>query len=200
MLRGILLQLVVFTAIPFLYWLFKRRKQTGFFSYVGLIRPRKTAPLANILLFAASYMIVYGLVHFVPFIAALTQPSASAYTTLSVGTLVIGLLTCFVQQALAEEVLFRGFIGKRFIARAGFAWGNLLQAMVFGAVHVLLSISSERNMVSYLLIFASITAGGWLLGYVNEKLFGGSILPSVLLHGTGNFIMILSVMLRPLWA
>ena len=39
---------------------------------------------------------------------------------------------------------------------------------------------------------AGTAAGGWLLGYLDEKLSKGSIIPSILLHGFGNFIMVLS--------
>lgn len=32
------------------------------------------------------------------------------------------------------------------------------------------------------------TAGGWLLGYIDEKKYNGSIIPSILLHGLVNFV------------
>lgn len=39
------------------------------------------------------------------------------------------------------------------------------------------------------LIFIFTGMGALLLGLLNEKIFNGSIIPSILLHGTGNFIV-----------
>lgn len=192
LIQSIVMQLVVFCIVPFLYWLIRRRKQASFFRYVGLTLPRKAGKTAEIAVFALGYIVVYGIVHFVPAIAALTQPSASAYAGLGAAALVPAVFVCFVQQGLAEEILFRGFIGKRFDAKFGFAAGNVAQATVFGLVHVLLSVSNERDFLAYAIIFVSTAAGGWLLGFLTEKLCGGSIFPGILLHGLGNYIMILT--------
>lgn len=193
LIRSILLQVITFCSIPFIYWLLKRRKEISFSRYVGLIQAKKTTKNIVIGIFACSYIIVYGIVHFIPAISALTQPSASAYAGMGTAAILPALFVCFIQQGLAEEVLFRGFLGKRFKSKFGLNWGNALQAIVFSLVHVLISISDDKNMLSYLVIFVSITAGGWLLGYLDEKLYDGSIIPSILLHGLGNYIMILSV-------
>ena len=99
----------------------------------------------------------------------------------------------FIQQAMAEEILFRGFIAKRLIAKTGLLARNLIQAAIFGSIHVLFSMSDSRNLMAYSIIFISTAAGGWLLGCLSEKLYNGSIIPSILLHGFGNFIMVLSV-------
>jgi membrane protease YdiL (CAAX protease family) len=37
-------------------------------------------------------------------------------------------------------------------------------------------------------VFAFTGVGALLLGWLNEKIFNGSIIPSILLHGAGNFI------------
>ena len=103
------------------------------------------------------------------------------------------LLISFIQQAFAEEVLFRGFIAKCLVERLGIMTGNIVQAIIFGLIHVFLSSADNRNLFVYMIIFISTATGGWLLGYLNEKLFNGSIIPSILMHGTGNFIMLLSV-------
>ncbi|MFA9466220.1 MAG: lysostaphin resistance A-like protein [Velocimicrobium sp.] len=194
LLRSIIMQLVVFSIIPFLYWFIKERKNTSFFSYIGLVRLQTTESIQSILLIIICYIIVYGIVHFTP-IAILTQPSANAYEGTGIIAIIPAFFVCFIQQALAEEVLFRGFIGKRLISKVGLNTGNTLQAGIFGATHVLLSISDEKTTGAYLIIMVSITAGGWLLGYLDEKIFKGSIVPSILLHGLGNYIMILSVAL-----
>lgn len=187
------MQVILCCSIPLIYWLLKRRKEISFFRYVGLIQVKKTGKVIKIAVFACSYIIVYGIVHFIPTISALTQPSATAYEGVGTAAIIPAIFVCFIQQGLAEEVLFRGFIGKRLYSKMGFTCGNVIQAIVFSLLHVLLSISNDKDIISYLIIFVSITVGGWLLGYLNEKLCGSSIIPSILLHGLGNYIMILSV-------
>ena len=167
------------------------KKKDFFFSYTGLYHPQRTAGIYSILIFAVMYLAVYGIVHFTP-IAALTQPSAGAYAGLGISAVIPALLVSFIQQAFAEEMLFRGFIGKRLISKIGLPSGNSLQAIIFGFMHVLFSVSDERNFLSYLIILISTASGGWLLGYMDEKLCKGSLIPSILLHGLGNFIMVLS--------
>lgn len=193
LIKSILLQVVLFCSVPLIYWSLKRRKEISFFRYVGLIQAKKTGKLVEIAVFAWSYILVYGIVHFIPVISALTQPSANAYEGVGAAAIIPAIFVCFIQQALSEEVLFRGFIGKRLNSKMGFNYGNAIQASIFSLIHVLLSVSNDKDIVSYLIIFVSITAGGWFLGYLNEKLCGGSIIPSILLHGLGNYIMILTV-------
>ena len=40
-----------------------------------------------------------------------------------------------IQTGLSEEILFRGFLGKRLIAKFGFAVGNVVQGLLFGTLH-----------------------------------------------------------------
>lgn len=187
-----MLQVALFCGIPIIYWFVRRRRETPLRRYLGLVAPRKTANVSQIAVFSLGYIAVYVIVHFIPTVAALTQPSASAYEGMGVAAIIPAILVCFVQQALSEEVLFRGFIGKRLNSLLGFAYGNVVQAVIFSGAHVLLSVSETKGPASYLIIFTSIALGGWLLGYLNERLCGGSLVPSILLHGLGNYIMILS--------
>jgi len=46
------------------------------------------------------------------------------------------LIIAWLKTSLAEEIFFRGFIGKRLIDRLGFLRGNGLQSVIFAAVHV----------------------------------------------------------------
>ena len=40
----------------------------------------------------------------------------------------------------------------------------------------------------HLIMFVFTGVGALLLGFVNEKIYNGSIIPSIILHGAGNFI------------
>ncbi|MBQ6815492.1 MAG: CPBP family intramembrane metalloprotease [Lachnospiraceae bacterium] len=190
--RSVLLQLIVFCLIPFIYWLIRARKKSSFFKYIGMYAPQKATSVRMFIIFTIIYVVIYGIVHFTA-ISKITQPSADSFKGLGLMAVIPALLVSFIQQATAEEILFRGFIMKRLISRTGLFVGNIIQAAFFGSIHVLFSISDSRNLMAYAIIFTSTAAGGWLLGYLSEKLFNGSIIPSILLHGFGNFIMVLSV-------
>jgi membrane protease YdiL (CAAX protease family) len=77
-------------------------------------------------------------------------------------------------------------LGKRLIAFFGFGWGNLLQASVFGLVHLgcLWGESYPHPVQLNCVIFATVM--GWVFGYLNERLGNGSILPSWWMHGLIN--------------
>ncbi len=190
--RSVLIQLIVFCIIPFIYWLIRGRKKSSFFKYIGMYAPQKATSVKMIVTFMIIYIVIYGIVHFTA-ISKITQPSAESFMGLGLVAVIPAFFVSFIQQAMAEEILFRGFIAKRLISRTGLFAGNIIQAAFFGSIHVLFSISDSKNLMAYIIIFISTAAGGWLLGYLSEKVFNGSIIPSILLHGLGNFIMVLSV-------
>ncbi len=192
MIRSILIQLIIFCIIPFTCWLIRERKKCRFFEYIGVYAPKKTTSIRMLTIFAAIYILIYWMVHFTA-ISKITQPSADTFKGLGLVAVIPAFFVSFIQQAMAEEILFRGFIMKRLVAKAGLLAGNIIQAAIFGSIHVLFSISDRRNLIAYAIIFLSTSAGGWLLGYLSEKLFNGSIIPNILLHGAGNYIMALSV-------
>lgn len=51
-------------------------------------------------------------------------------------SLPFGLLIIAVIPAIAEEIVFRGIIGRGLVARWGMRWGVLLTSMLFAAIHV----------------------------------------------------------------
>lgn len=97
-------------------------------------------------------------------------------------------LKALVQTSLSEEILFRGFVAKRLISWIGFTWGNLLQALLFGSVHLLLFIGQEFSypVAAGVVLFTGL--GGWTSGFLNERVGNGSILPSWWMHGITNAI------------
>ncbi|MFZ1993497.1 MAG: CPBP family intramembrane glutamic endopeptidase [Solirubrobacteraceae bacterium] len=84
--------------------------------------------------------------------------------------------------AITEEILFRGLIAGVLIRRYGFAAGNLLQALIFFAPHLLLLVVSTAI---WPLLPVQLVAG-WLLGLLREK--SGSIGPSSLAHVAANLL------------
>ena len=82
--------------------------------------------------------------------------------------------------ALAEEMLFRGFLAGLLFRRFGFTTGNAIQAAVFLAPHMLLLLV---NTSLWPILPLQLTAG-WVLGWLRYR--SDSIGPPWLLHSLTN--------------
>lgn len=240
-----IIQLGVFTLIPFLYWLISARNKESFFTWIGLIKPKpENRALLFILLVGFAFVWYVSLIllvsipimwwftgnkeNFIDWLGLktiTTQYKPASLIFLGVlllgnygafdvfftlgdvgsiitetdgfiqgelyGTGVVGLVSAFsmafIQTGLSEEILFRGFIGKRASAKMGFIAGNLLQGILFGLVHGIPAFFFTGNLM--LATWATIATGiaGMLLGYL-MKVSGGSIILCWLVHALGNFI------------
>lgn len=65
-----------------------------------------------------------------------------------------------------------------------------MQAVLFGLMHnaLLLLAGLHVGLWYHTLMFLFTGAGALLLGWLNEKIYNGSIIPGILFHGAGNFI------------
>lgn len=180
-------QLGLILVLPLVWWALTARRVTGFASWIGLRRPswsgRRTrlgvAILAWVMIGAVSTALLESLSGQVP---------AARFVGQGFGGIIPVLLFAIVQTSLAEEIFFRGFLGKRIIARRGFAFGNCAQAIAFGILHVAL-FASFADPVRLLLIGILTGASGWIAGWINEKGAGGSILPGWALHASANLLV-----------
>ena len=82
--------------------------------------------------------------------------------------------------ALAEEMLFRGFLAGLLFRRFGFTTGNAIQATLFLAPHLLLLLVSTSL---WPILPLQLTAG-WVLGWLRQR--SNSIGPPWLLHSLTN--------------
>jgi membrane protease YdiL (CAAX protease family) len=185
------IQVAIFSAIPVIYFAATRRSLRGLPEYLGLTRPAgRTVLLALVLALpnigvAASESVMSLLVQ------DGTVSGQFVGHPLSLGIAVVILSEALIKTSLSEEIFFRGFVAKRAIQRFGFQRGNLLQAVIFGAVHspiyfLIPETSQTWDVMVFLVIFP--TLAGWFFGFLNEKLGNGSILPSWIMHGCGNVI------------
>ncbi len=95
-----------------------------------------------------------------------------------------------MKTALAEEIFFRGFIAKLFVRWMGPVPGNILQALVFALVHVLLFRALTHTPTPTLAILFALTfMAGWSIGHIKERYASGSIVPGWLAHGFGNTVV-----------
>ena len=190
-----LLQIGAFAALPFGTYLLTRRRAGGFLAYVGLRPPPRQALGAAAAVAALFTGITLALFRTGPLHDLAVAPNtvighlrAPRPPSMTLAALAIYAL---LQTSLAEELLFRGFIAKRLIARLGFGTGNAVQALLFASVHLLLFVGPGARAFSAgvaAALAATAGLGGWLFGYVNERRGNGSIVPSWAAHGATNFI------------
>lgn len=180
------LQVVVFSLIPFFWWLCTARKKEGFLSWVGLKKPVTENWKRWLLAVAATWVVLFAVGQLTVLLRGELEVT-SAYAGMGAAAIPGILVFSFGQTALSEEILFRGFLLKRLASRFGFSRANLIQATVFGVIHLvevlfLMDIGFLAGVV--LVVYPMLAA--ILLAYVNEKLSGGSILPGWLIHGCLN--------------
>jgi len=240
-----ILQLGLFSLIPFLWWLIFARKKEKFFKWIGLIKPCQENR-------ALIFLIIFGLLGLgfgslillvaIPILWCFTGREESfldwlglktitarykSATLIFVGVLIVGGLVeyssifgiedvgniitefdgfvagdlygigaigiiyafffAFIKTGLSEEILFRGFIGKRASALLGFTAGNLVQGVIFGLLHGVPAFIITGDPLFAIWVTIATSSTGVLFGYL-MKVSGGSIILCWLVHGVGNFI------------
>lgn len=181
-----IIQVILFSLIPFIWWLITARRKESFFSWIGLKKPSKSfkSLLPYILVIfivceALGLLLYNGLLR--------TDWNTSQFAGAGAAGIPCALIYSYIQTAFSEEILFRGFIQKRLQHVMDFKIAAVIQGILFGAIHVVLSlnyITFAQGVV--LLLYPMITA--ILMAFINEKKADGSILPSWLIHGTLNTI------------
>lgn len=180
------IQIIVFSMVPFLWWIISARKKVPFFKWIGLKRfhiNRKgkfaSLFLITVILFSAfSFLLL-------PMLSVSADLATSQFAGKGTAAIIPAFVYAFLQTGLSEEILFRGFFGKRLINRFGFPSGNILQAILFGSLHgaMLVSVAGIGKAV---VVIAFTGAVGWMMGYMDEKQSDGSILTSWAMHGMAN--------------
>jgi membrane protease YdiL (CAAX protease family) len=190
---SVILQLLLFTLIPFLVYCFKFKKAKGFLNYIG-IKNSNNSTNAIALLAGLVLSILFLIIVFIneEFKMIFLNPESVTgkiklidNKTLAAFTI---LMVAIFKTALAEEILFRGFIAKRLIFITNFYTGNIIQSLIFGAIHVLLFITITQNLIVHLIMFLFTSIIAYISAYLNEKKANGSILPGIIIHSTSNII------------
>ncbi len=183
---GAVVQVIIFALIPFIFWLVSSRKEVSFFKYIGLkgfgLSNKKT--VASLLLTSVLFSVLAVFV-----LKSLDVSTLATSELVNTGMLLVPsvLIYAFIQTALSEEILFRGFILKIIAKKYGFMKANLIQSILFGLLHSFLLLGS---MSTFKVMLIALFTGslGWLMGYINEKLADGSIIPSWIIHGVSNVV------------
>lgn len=186
--------MILLISLPFIWWFAKWRKEESFFKWIGLYKPKLTAKWWVVAVFAALYALNYFFDYriLIPEADVAVLNAKNAVSTLSAssfGSVTASFIVNVFANGLCEEVFFRGFITKRAISKTGFWPGVLLPSALFAIVHNILWIAGglDISIMTHIIMFMMTFAGAILLAYINERIFNGSIIPSFLLHGLGNF-------------
>lgn len=192
-----IVNLIVFSLLPIIWWFFRHRKEEGFFRWIGFFKPQLKSKWWVLLIFAILYYFFYNF-DFTQFVSPETleyiensaSVSANVFAGIGVAAILPAFIENFIANGVAEEILYRGFLCKRLISKIGLVKGIILQAVLFGLMHNILYILAglDVGLWYHILTFIFTGMGALLLGWLNEKIFNGSIIPGILLHGAGNFI------------
>jgi len=179
-------QIILFSIIPFVWWLICGRKEHNFLGWLGLKRPVIRNKIKCIITFLAA-LIILLIPSFIiiPLFIDKSAMATSQFSGEGISALIPALIYAFLQTGFSEELFFRGFLTKRLIHKFGFLAGNTVQGLLFGLVHGIMFISKAGLLGTVIIITLTGTVG-FLMGFLNEKQSNGSIFSSWLLHGCAN--------------
>ena len=134
---GALVQVLLFSLIPLIFWLIFVRRKQNFFKWIGIKKIKhegKWWGTACAILFATGLYI--GLTSFaIRFLPEGVTTAGSDFAGKGFAAFPAVLAYGFIRTGLSEEIVFRGFLLKRFGAKFGFITGNIIQAILFGMMH-----------------------------------------------------------------
>lgn len=183
--------------LPLIWWLIFARRD-NFFNWAGLKKISGRWKEIVLLAFFFFTLTAVSQTYITPRLLPPGVTVAEQYAGMGLAALFPAF--CFgLSTGLGEEIFWRGFLGKRLCAKLGFFTGNTMQAFLFGLLHgagfvvmfIMIGLDISTARLITIGVMATILAGfgAWLLGYLTEKSAGGSIIPAILVHGTGNFLL-----------
>ena len=180
-----LLEIILFSLLPFLFWCFSARKQERFTDWIGLKKIKGVKKTALAIILVTVFYLAISLV----FLKGLNniESATSEFQGLGFAALPAIFIYAVFNTSLPEEILFRGFILKRLANKIGFTKANFIQGILFGILHGVMFFPLVGNLKSILIILLT-SLIALSMGYINEKLSGGSIIPSWIIHAFSNLI------------
>lgn len=188
-------QLAASLLIAVIVYLFAGRRRGNFFVFTGLIVPPRRAIAIASLTALVLVPLTIALFHFTDLGEAGAADNTVAGKIRALGwsgeTVGVIFITAFFKTALAEEIFFRGLIAKGLIRWLGLGVGNILQAIIFGSVHLLIFIvpgGPEFKPLTAAALFGLPALAGWIIAQINETAGKGSIFPGWIIHALGNAV------------
>lgn len=178
-----IIQIILFTLIPFIWWLVTARKKEKFTAWIGLKKPEGGKKTVAATAFVTVAFLLLGA--FTLYILRDIETATSEFVGLGAQAIPGILVYAILNTSFPEELLFRGFLLKRMSNKFGFSTANIIQAILFGFMHGAMFISIT-GIVKAIIIIAFTSAIAWCMGYINEKNANGSIIPSWTIHAISN--------------
>ena len=196
---GSVMQVLLFALVPLIVWFATARGKESFFTWIGLKKPVCGKVVKAVLLtLAAALAYIGALTLCVKLLPEGVTTAGSQFAGQGLAALPSAFFYSVLRTALAEELLFRGFILKRTQDRFGFMAGNSVQALLFGLMHGIPFGFVTHNAAAFLLLTLIPGLFGWYQGWLNEKQCGGSIVPGWLVHSCLNLLTAVSGILSAL--
>ncbi|MCD8157192.1 MAG: CPBP family intramembrane metalloprotease [Clostridiales bacterium] len=180
-------QVILFSIIPLIWWVVTARKRENFFHWLGFHKFKTENRRQYLIWFLGILAGSFVVGEFAILIRGDLAIGDSAYKGLGLAAVPSIVMFSFIQTALSEEILFRGFLLKRMANSFGFRTANIIHAAIFAVIH-LLEVWGQTSFVAGAVIVIYPFVVALLLGYINEKKSDGSIYPSWLIHGTLNTV------------
>ena len=181
------IQIILFSIIPLIWWLVTARKEVNFFQWIGL-KKIDNAKENKTLLWMIAVMVEFAIFSLAMLaLVKNVETATSDFTGLGAAAIPAVLVYAIFNTAFPEEIIFRGFLLKRIQNKLGFQAANIIQAVIFGLMHGVMFFM-YTGPVKAILIILFTGSIGWAMGFVNEKKAGGSIIPSWTIHAFANIL------------
>ena len=180
-----IIEIILISFIPFIWWLISTKKKESFFNWIGLKRI-KNKNKKSVLINTRVILLVFMVVSFLTLCMVKDiETATSEFKGLGISALLPALIYAIFNTSLPEELFFRGFLLKRLSNKFGFTIANVIQSIIFGLLHGIMFFSLIGIVKSIIIIlFTGIVA--YAMGYINEKKANGSIFPSWIIHAISN--------------
>lgn len=180
-----IIQIILFSLIPLIWWLITARKDISFSQWIGL-KPVSDGKKSKIAIWTIGISAAFILVSvIILYLIRNVETATSVFRGLGIKAFPAIIVYAAFNTSLPEEILFRGFLLKRLSHRFGFTIGNIIQSVLFGLLHGFMFFSLVGTVKAILIIL--FTGGiGWCMGFINEKKANGSIVPSWCIHAISN--------------
>lgn len=182
-----ILQIILFSLIPFIWWLITARHKESFFSWIGLKKINGTNWRKMLLMIAITVGAFWLIGEWSLYSMKDTETADSAFSHGGIAVIPAVFVYAVLHTALTEEILFRGFMLKRIASRFGFVAGNTIQAILFGMIHAV-GFFGQVGLLTAVPVFCFTGGIAFVMGYINEKKADGSIIPSWTIHTVTNII------------